>query len=581
MGARSLVLVLLAASTAIAGPSRPLKTSFVALDDDDLSIPPNPSGAVGPANLVAIAGTQLRIQTKTGALVATHPVAELFASLAHTTHDPARVIFDPRASRWVIVAAANSGTAIDLAVSQTTDPAGAYDAFTLPIDAPLAATGVRVGSSDELIVVTAVMTDRTSHVAQGPRVYACTKQELPLGAAACRARDFSAGQGATELEPAVAYEASFGTAYLVERDTSAPYVQLVQLIGSAGNEQYLTRGVDLGVTNWARLGAQTNLGFAPQAGTLNRIDTGDDRIASVAVRHGHIFAAHTIYLPAANPTRTAVQWFELDPTAVRVVVQVGRIDDATAGFDYAYPAIAVSSSEDIFLTFAKFGTTISPTLAYASRMHGDPLNELSIDVTVRAGAGTYAKTHGGTVNLWGGGGGASVDPADDRTMWAIGAVAAAPDPSPCVTDCGNWSTSWAALATDCAGVADGVACDADACHAGTQTCAGGTCVGGTIITCVADECFTAGTCAPNTGCVQQLAPDGSPCTEGVCSFGTCQHFADDFPPLDGDALAGDAPFHEVGNHGGSCGCKAGGSASGGAVLAIGVLFGLRRRRIMR
>jgi len=567
------LLVALALGTAALAHARPLAATFTALDDDDATIPPDPSGAVGPAHLVAIAGTQLRIQSKTGAVLSTQPVGNLFTALGHTTHVPARVVYDALAGHWIVVATADGGTAVEVAVSTTTDPTGAYHAYSLPIVAATA-LNVRVGFNGALIAIAMDLVDVGTTTSRGVRIYACAKTALYTGTATCHANDRAPALGDRSPEPALTYDTDMDE-ILVERDTSGD-VRLLQITGVVGSETISSVGFSLNVSPWAASGPQTNLGFAPQAGTLNRLDTGDDRITSAVVRHHHVFATQTIYLPQANPTRTAVQWFELDGY---LPIQVGRIDDATGAFDYAYPTIAVNLHDDVMVTFAKLGASISPSAAYAARLHGDPLGQLSPDALVRAGGGTYAKTHGGTVNRWGGAGGAAVDPADDATLWAIAAVAAAPDPSPCTLDCGNWSTVWAALGTDCLGQANGVACDTNLCLDGPQVCSGGACTGGTPTTCTAPECYTTGACVSDSGCPAIVANDGTPCTEGVCQFGQCQHYADDFP-FGGDPSdpSPDAPVHDPLVPGKTGGCCEIGGNPGGFVLAFGVALALRRRR---
>jgi RHS repeat-associated protein len=80
---------------------------------------------------------------------------------------------------------------------------------------------------------------------------------------------------------------------------------------------------------------------------------------------------------------------------------------------------------------------------------------------------------------------------------------------------------------------DGTNCnDNNACTTG-ETCQAGVCGGGTAVTCTADQCHTAGTCVPVTGCPAPMnKPDGTNCNDsnacttgeqchsGVCNGGT-------------------------------------------------------------
>src|ERR1035438_8927626 len=76
---------------------------------------------------------------------------------------------------------------------------------------------------------------------------------------------------------------------------------------------------------WADAGAN-GADFAPQAGSTRKIDAGDSRCQNCLLRGGTIWCAHTIFLPLSIPTRSTVQWFQVDPSNL-TVLQRGRIDD--------------------------------------------------------------------------------------------------------------------------------------------------------------------------------------------------------------------------------------------------------------
>ena len=65
---------------------------------------------------------------------------------------------------------------------------------------------------------------------------------------------------------------------------------------------------------------------APQLGTSNKVYLGDSRMLSVVYRNGAVWAAHPVFLPESAPTRSAVQWLQIDP-ASGDVLQGSRIDD--------------------------------------------------------------------------------------------------------------------------------------------------------------------------------------------------------------------------------------------------------------
>jgi len=52
----------------------------------------------------------------------------------------------------------------------------------------------------------------------------------------------------------------------------------------------------------------------------------------------------TILLPAVSPTRSAVQWWEVDPAGAGTLVQRGRVDSGVTTDMTAHPSLAVSAS---------------------------------------------------------------------------------------------------------------------------------------------------------------------------------------------------------------------------------------------
>jgi hypothetical protein len=52
--------------------------------------------------------------------------------------------------------------------------------------------------------------------------------------------------------------------------------------------------------------------------------------------NGSLWTVHTIFLPPATlETRSAIQWWPLDPAAA--ILQRGRLDDPTGTLFYAFP----------------------------------------------------------------------------------------------------------------------------------------------------------------------------------------------------------------------------------------------------
>ena len=106
------------------------------------------------------------------------------------------------------------------------------------------------------------------------------------------------------------------------------------------------------------MGEQPGTGdiLAPQLGTANTIDTGNTRMNSVVYRNGSLWATHPVFYPAAAPTRSAVQVWELDATNFSVK-QLITIDDATGQNFHAFPSLAVNKNNDVLVGYNRFSAS--------------------------------------------------------------------------------------------------------------------------------------------------------------------------------------------------------------------------------
>src|SRR5207245_10943135 len=155
--------------------------------------------------------------------------------------------------------------------------------------------------------------------------------------------------------------------------------------------------------------------FAPQSGTTALIDAGDDRMLTLLLRNGKLWASHTVSLPTGTPTHTAAQWVQMDTGGN--VQQFGRFDD-TSGCSAAtcvyraYPTIAVNSSDDALMGYSIFSSSISASARYVFRSHSDVANTFQSEGVLKDGLGPYDKTFGQGSNRWGDYSNTVVDPVN-------------------------------------------------------------------------------------------------------------------------------------------------------------------------
>src|SRR6185436_81594 len=161
--------------------------------------------------------------------------------------------------------------------------------------------------------------------------------------------------------------------YTISGTASAPTLSAVQFISVA--------------STWAGGGPG-----GPQQGSAVLLATNDDRMEQVVMRNNSLWFAHTVFLPAAAPTHSAVQWWQVDvagaiPTLA--VQQLGRIEDPTAATFYAFPSIDVNAANDVAIGFSRFSSTEFGGGNYAYHFHTDAAGTMNPDVLFKAGLAKY------------------------------------------------------------------------------------------------------------------------------------------------------------------------------------------------
>jgi uncharacterized protein (TIGR03437 family) len=445
-------------AAAVPGPApaaaTPVYSGFQGLLDDFTVIPPDTEGAVGPQHVVTMLNSQVLIQSRDGTWRTNYPInlggASGFWSAVTTSTD----VFDPNIrydaanDRWIASAAVDAQlttSAMLVGVSQTGDPGGTWNLYKINVgrsgnwdDYPV------LGLNGNWIVVSVnVFTVRGSNYVN-TTLYVFGKSDLYQNGKGSYTT-FSDDMG--ELIPAADFDNQPNHLYFVRTfagdvGVNDPYgtIEISQLQGPLGSETFAGGNVgQIAISDgWADTGAN-GADFAPQAGSTRKIDAGDSRLQNCLLRGGTIWCAHTIFLPLSNPTRSTVQWFQVDPAKL-TVLQRGRIDDPTNTYFYAYPTIAVNKNSDALIGYNRFSAQDYPSAEFSFRIASDPASALEPDVLFQAGQSSYvvAGTKSGS-NRWGDFSRTWTDPADDLTFWTIQEYSVTPSQG----RSGQWGTWWA------------------------------------------------------------------------------------------------------------------------------------------
>ncbi|HSG38356.1 MAG TPA: hypothetical protein VLE27_01865, partial [Thermoanaerobaculia bacterium] len=427
-------------------PSPPPAVTFDGGVDDGTSIPPDTAGVVNADFVFNPLNNNVHIFDRNGA-----PVSQLTLDqfwnvfpLPMNAFDP-RAVYDPFERRFIFVSTANAerpDSSLLIAVSATDDPTGNWITGFVRVD-PAQQGEVwldypSVGFTEDKITVQVNLFTLVGNNFAGSSIYVWDKHQLYNPPHTPVVRLFVlTDQGGTQV-PAVTHDPGQSTQFLVSRWTGnsngSGFYNIHEITGSVANGTVALNQVGFLETPGTTWATRASGDFAPQQGTSQRIDAGDDRILSVVCRDGSLWFSHTAFLPAGGPTRTAAQWVQATTNA-STLQQLGRVDDPSGGAFFAFPTIAVNGANDALLGFSRFSATTFASCGYALRRAGDPAGQMRTPHVYGPGGSTYFKTFGGTDNRWGDYSNTQVDPVDDRSFWTVQERASATQ--------NFWATQWA------------------------------------------------------------------------------------------------------------------------------------------
>jgi PKD repeat protein len=413
-------------------------TTFMGLYDSGNSIPPDVNGAPGPEHLMVTLNTQVRIQDRIGNEISTVSLGMFWSGLpGGGTFDP-KILYDSYEDRWVFVTCAGSqvgDSRIYMGVSETSDPTGTWFLYSFIADPQNQVwfDYPSMGFNDKWIGVSGNMFGNGFY----STVYVFDKHAMYAGEGSVSFTRFATSLGFT-LVPAITFDLEEENLYLVSSANSNSggngYISMFKVSGEVANPVFSKIG-DVGTPNpWAGW-AGNNGDFLPQLGSPELINSVDHRMENVVFRNNKLWAVHHVFLPANNPQRTAVQWWELTPTGQ--IVQRGRIDDPSGLMSYAFPTIAVNEFEDIIIGHNNFSLNQYASAAYSFRSHMDEPNTMRDPYQYKDGKASYYKTFGGGRNRWGDYSATMLDPVNGVDFWVLQEYAELPSGGD------RWGTWWA------------------------------------------------------------------------------------------------------------------------------------------
>lgn len=413
--------------------------------DDQQSIPPDISGAVGPNHVFNPLNNNVSIFDRAGTHIGSMTLDGFWSQLklTGTTFDP-RVVYDSATGRFIFVVVANAGeptSSLYLAVSQTSDPTQGWIGDAIQVDDT--AQGESwfdypcLGVTADKITVTVNLYSRAGNSFVGASVYVFDKQSLvdpPHQAVLMRFE--LRNQGGTHV-PAITNDTKQADQFLVSRwsgDIKGDgYLVVYKVTGSAAQQQAALSRVGFIIAPGTPWTSFPSGDIGPQLGIPQSVDIGDDRMQSVCLRNDVLYCCHTVIQGSGSTELSSVQWWEIDTNTWALRTR-DRVTDSSGKVFYANPSLAVNDRGDLLLGMSQFSGTTHPSASYVYRPAGGPAQPTTV---LEPGLATYFKTFSGPRNRWGDYTLTLVDPMGDRDFWTSLEFAAAPSDT--------WGTTWVHL----------------------------------------------------------------------------------------------------------------------------------------
>jgi FG-GAP-like repeat/Calx-beta domain len=361
--------------------------------------------------------------------------------------DP-RVIFDPIFQRFFTVAINPLGGAnndILFAVSKTQDPigAGAWSAFTLPVDPTaqvMSATAVALGFDANGIYITADLVN-TRTGATGETGFSIPAKTFAMGASGTTnfTQYFNIPSGA-ELQPELDGSNLSGSQpeALISGDATTPNDLVSFIIAGAQNPNAaISPATDIPVSS-----PITNPNPAPQAGTATTIADGPGGFSANIDQVGtDLWAVETVADPVTG--NSDLRWYELS-TVTGKIEQSGLISDQNLSFYNASIAVAdntlasLGGEEQVVIGFTGSSKNeFASAYAVVGETNGTGASQVttfSAPILLAAGTGSYNVPVNGS-NQWGNYSATVIDPTDElfgnsggkSTFWTFQEYASGPN----------------------------------------------------------------------------------------------------------------------------------------------------------
>ena len=411
-------------------------------------IPPDPNGAVGPNHYIEMVNSSYSVYDKTGTRLAgpVH-INQLWANLPgrcqqYNDGDPV-VAYDQLADRWMLSQfAVNGGSgpfAECVAVSTSSDPTGSY--YVYEFDQPVFNDYPHIGVWPDAYYMTVNQFGGAGGTFSGAGAYAYEREKMLVGQPA-RVVFFDLGPVNSSFGGMLPSSLDGGPPpqgapnYFGEVDSQintpslgADALRIWKFHVDWSNPANSTFGMSgqpdsvLPVAMWTPAQCVYGNGTCvPQMNSPYQLDVLGDRLMfRLAYRNFGDHESLTVNHSVVADARIGVRWYEVrSPGSSPAIYQQSTF----APTDVLYRwlgSVAMDHLGNMAIGYSTSSPVNYPSLAYAGRLVGDPLNQLTQgEAQLWAGAGSqnvafYVPPEG----RWGDYSNLTVDPADGCTFWYV------------------------------------------------------------------------------------------------------------------------------------------------------------------
>lgn len=429
-----------------------------ALFTNSQALPPDSNGAIGPGRFVEFVNGTMAVYNRTNGAQVQRKSDLIFWSGANVNlaasqavSDP-RVIYDPQSQRWFAVQVDLDGSALDpttqandflLAVSTSSNPAGAWKGFRIPSDPDngFFADFPTLGMDSNAVYIAGDY--YSANVPKGSGMLSIPKADLVAATPTIANMTWYGVMNYTNrgevLQPAICFDGSVNGSVISISDIgndSSPHSNVVWFAvqNSGTTNPTLTASTFLKVLPYevpdnAFLGAPQFTVLQPDGTSL--LLANDARLAAkVYAVNGIIYGVHNTLFNG----RIAIRWYRIR-AADHTLIEQGTISDATK--DLFFPSIAVNQYGVVVIGCNGSGAS-TPVSSYA--YVGEIKNGVTAfgnAILLKTGAGSYHDVNAIIAVLigdpeppsrWGDYSATSVDAADPTHFWTIQAFPSMTDP---------------------------------------------------------------------------------------------------------------------------------------------------------